>query len=233
MLCRNALKTVPALSRSTIYSSIAIPRTTILRATMVTTTQTPLKDAVAHDHQEMYDYYDQYRKSAGDTDAQSRWANQLTWEVARHAVGEEIIIYPLMEKHLGQNGKDLADQDRADHQTVKECLSQLGTMKVGTDEYDHTISRMMSQLHEHNDSEENKDLPQLEEKLHLDHSREAAQQFKTTKRFVPTRPHPSAPDQPPFETLVAFMTAPIDKLKDVFASFPTEEMKQEMKESSR
>jgi len=64
----------------------------------------------------MYEYYTQYLNSKGDPDAQERWARQLTWEVARHAVGEEIVIYPLMEKHLGAEGKALADKDRADHQ---------------------------------------------------------------------------------------------------------------------
>jgi hypothetical protein len=38
--------------------------------------------------------------------------------------------------------------------------------------------------------------------------------------------HPNAPNRPPYETLVGFLQAPIDKLKDVFAKFPTEEMKE-------
>ena len=64
----------------------------------------------------MYEFYDYYVKSAGDEDKQGRWARQLTWEVARHAVGEEIVVYPLMEKHLGAEGKRLADEDREQHQ---------------------------------------------------------------------------------------------------------------------
>lgn len=64
----------------------------------------------------MYTYYDQYVKSTGDVDAQERWSRQFTWEVARHAVGEELVIYPLMEKHLGDKGKQLADNDRSEHQ---------------------------------------------------------------------------------------------------------------------
>lgn len=96
-----------------------------------------LLSAVAEDHQEvgiyilsifatdiyllalfdkMYEYYDQYIKANGDPDAQERWARQLTWEIARHAVGEELVIYPLMEKHLGEEGKKLADTDRVEHQ---------------------------------------------------------------------------------------------------------------------
>lgn len=35
--------------------------------------------------------------------------------------------------------------------------------------------------------------------------------------------HSSAPDQPPFETVVGMMSAPMDKLKDMdmFAKFPS------------
>jgi hypothetical protein len=36
-----------------------------------------------------------------------------------------------------------------------------------------------------------------------------------------------APNKPPYETLVGFMAAPIDKLKDLFTTFPTEEMKKD------
>lgn len=64
----------------------------------------------------MYQYYDEYNRAKGDMDAQARWSRQLIWEIARHAVGEEIVVYPLMEKLLGERGVMLADQDRADHQ---------------------------------------------------------------------------------------------------------------------
>ena len=68
---------------------------------------------------QMYEYYDNYQKSAGDLDKQERWARQLIWEVARHAVGEEIVVYPLMEKHLGEEGLRLANEDRSQHQVSK------------------------------------------------------------------------------------------------------------------
>lgn len=64
----------------------------------------------------MYEYYENYNKAQGNADAQARWARQLTWEIARHAVGEEIVVYPLMESLLGEKGLKLADHDREDHQ---------------------------------------------------------------------------------------------------------------------
>jgi hypothetical protein len=89
----------------------------------------------------MYEYHDNYKKAKGDADAQGkdspglikeyhlcdvfagRWARQLTWEIARHAVGEEIVVYPLMEKLLGKEGLELADHDRAEHQVLSIAFS--------------------------------------------------------------------------------------------------------------
>lgn len=49
---------------------------------------------------------------------------------------------------------------------------------------------------------------------------EAGKKFERTKMFAPTRAHPSAPNKPPFETVVGLITAPLDKLRDVFRTFP-------------
>ena len=158
----------------------------------------------------MYEYHDQYTRAheRGDVDAQARWARQLTWEVARHAVGEEIVVYPLMEQHLGQKGKQLADHDRQEHtvssrsisslrpsdadggtwvQSVKEKLYQLESLQPGTVEYHELITSIMESLHHHNDDEEIKDLPLLEPALGVEGSKQAALSFKKTKKLVPTR----------------------------------------------
>jgi len=75
-------------------------------------------DGVKTDHIEIFQYYDQYAsaRDKGDVDAQERWARQLIWEVARHSIGEELVVYPLLEKNLGERGRAMADTDRAEHQ---------------------------------------------------------------------------------------------------------------------
>ncbi|KAF9529907.1 hypothetical protein CPB83DRAFT_851788 [Crepidotus variabilis] len=196
---------------------------------MATQSSRQLTHAVKEDHEEMYEYYDQYNKASGDKDAQERWANQLTWEVARHAVGEELVVYPLMEKYLGAEGKRLADEDRAEHQYVKERLYKLESLQAGSAEHSSLLKDVMDHLRPHNDSEEQKDLPALEKALAAvgaGESEKAAASFSRTKKFAPTRAHPSAPNKPPFETLAGLLAAPIDKLKDAFTKFPTEEQKE-------
>ncbi|KAI5115495.1 hypothetical protein M0805_000108 [Coniferiporia weirii] len=191
----------------------------------------PLFESIKKDHRDIYKCHDMYKSAGNDLDAKERWARQLTWEVARHSIGEELVVYPLFEKHLGAKGKQMADGDRADHMEVKKMLYELEQLKPGQGKYDELVDTMMKTLHEHADSEETHDLPELEAVLKKQDSQEAAASFQRTKKFVPTRSHPSAPDQPPLETLAGLMAAPMDKLKDAFSKFPTDEMKQQSKSS--
>ena len=125
-LCHPARATNPHLSVSSLVrtktNSAPLVYHLVTRNIMTTPAGTvpsgALTAAIAEDHQEMYEYFDQYKtaRSSGDLDTAERWARQLIWEVARHAVGEEIVVYPLMEKHLGERGLSLANQDREDHQ---------------------------------------------------------------------------------------------------------------------
>jgi len=72
---------------------------------------------------------------------------------------------------------------------VKELLAKPETLQVGTAEFDSILERAMAILCQHNDSEEQNDLPRLEMVLHPEHNKEAAAQFRRTKHFVPTSPH--------------------------------------------
>lgn len=108
---------------------------------------------------------------------------------------------------------------------MKEHLYKLEGLQAGTEEFDALLTKTMASLHHHNDDEEIDDLPALEAVIGQDAAKEAAVSFKKTKKFVPTRAHPSAPNQPPLETFAGFLAAPIDKLMDAFAAFPTEEEK--------
>lgn len=43
----------------------------------------------------------------------------FTWELARHAVAEDLVVYPAMERYLeGGRGREVAEKDRQEHQGV-------------------------------------------------------------------------------------------------------------------
>lgn len=91
-------------------TSRAFATSQILRAPALT-------EAITYDHRNLEEYYREIVNSK-DVDHQTRYGNQFTWELARHSVAEELIVYPAMEKYMGEAGKDHAEKDRKQHHTV-------------------------------------------------------------------------------------------------------------------
>ncbi|PVH71633.1 hypothetical protein DL98DRAFT_577271 [Cadophora sp. DSE1049] len=180
-----------------------------------------ISDAIKKDHQEIKEYAENIR-TATDDDSKTRWQNQFTWELARHSIGEELVVYPAFAKHLGARGQAMADKDRDEHQSVKDVLYKFQKLTPEKPEFLPTLEALMKDLNQHIQEEENDDLPALESALQEDESESMAKSFGRTKAFVPSRSHPSAPNKPPFETVIGLMTAPIDHLGDIFRKFPDE-----------
>jgi len=175
-------------------------------------------DAIVQDHQELRSYYDNIMGS-NDLKVQTEYQNQFVWELARHSIAEEIVVYPAMEKYV-PNGKDMAEKDRQEHRSIKEALYEFQKMKAGDPGFKEQLRSLMDDLAQHIKEEEQDDLPALERALAAADSDSLGNSFERTKMFVPTRSHPSAPDRPPFETAMGLLAAPIDKLMDMFRSFP-------------
>ncbi|PCG90475.1 Hypothetical protein PENO1_099030 [Penicillium occitanis (nom. inval.)] len=180
-----------------------------------------ISDTVKHDHVALRNGYNKILGTT-DLDEKRRWQNQFTWDLARHAVGEELVVYPALEKVLA-DGKRLADRDREEHQTVKEYLYKFQALKPTDTEFEPTLRNLWGDLSAHMRKEEEEDLVQLENGLTPNDSAKLSTSFERTKMFVPTRSHPTAPDKPPFETVAGLMAAPMDKLTDIiFRRFPEE-----------
>lgn len=95
-------------------------------------------------------------------------------------------------------------------------------MKQSDPRFDPLLKSLLKDFEEHLKDEEMNDLPKLENALAVAESQALAQDFERTKMFVPSRSHPGSPRKPPFETVAGLLTAPIDRLGDIFRKFPTE-----------
>jgi hemerythrin superfamily protein len=76
-----------------------------------------VSDVIKNDHRELENYYNKIMDSK-DADTRTRYQNQFTWELARHSIAEELVVYPAMEKYILEDGKELAEKDRKEHRTV-------------------------------------------------------------------------------------------------------------------
>lgn len=178
-----------------------------------------ISDAIGDDHKGI-DHYADELKAAKTLQEQIEWRNAFTWRLTRHAISEELTMYPAMEKHLGAEGLELTNTDRAQHQAVKEDLYKLQTMPPDSPEFFPLFERLLTDLHTHIEHEANEDMPRLEKILSREESQELARSFERTKMITPTRSHPSAPNRPYFENFAAFLAAPMDKISDLLRAFP-------------
>ncbi|KAH8193740.1 hypothetical protein TruAng_012094 [Truncatella angustata] len=178
-----------------------------------------ITEAITKDHRELEEYYNQVINS-NDADHRVRYGNEFTWELARHSVGEELIVYPAMEKYLGHQGKQLADKDREEHHHIRPLsLNESAILVIN---YVPKLKELWKSLSQHIREEEKEDLPALEQALQNSkgESETLAKSFSRSKYFVPSRSHPSAGENPLFESVVGLMVAPIDKLADMSRKFP-------------
>jgi len=175
-------------------------------------------DDIITDHREMEDYYKKY-KSAENIEDSKKWFNMFLWEICRHSVAEEIVIYTMMEKK-DEKGKELAYKSREDHRRLKELLEDLRKEKDNI-KFDEKFDIVFKELEEHIASEEENDLVYLKESFTLDERMKASKSFAMKKKLAPTRPHPGIPDKPTaIEMGLGLLVAPLDKIRDVFTSFP-------------
>jgi hemerythrin superfamily protein len=75
-----------------------------------------ISDAIQKDHREIEIYFNNIMKTPDEVE-RTKWQNQFTWELARHSIGEELVVYPAFEKHVA-TGEQIANKDRQEHQVV-------------------------------------------------------------------------------------------------------------------
>jgi hypothetical protein len=121
-----------------------------------------------------------------------------------------------MQKLL-PDGNDLVSKDRTAHHRVAELLYKLQEKSASDADFPKVFGEVMDELRPHLRDEEETDIPELEAKLSREESEQLAKTFSKTKKLAPTRSHPWATSfEPPFETALALITAPIDKVHLTF-----------------
>ncbi|KAL6714768.1 hypothetical protein ACLMJK_008193 [Lecanora helva] len=180
-----------------------------------------ISEAIGADHK-LIDGYADNVESAGTEQEKTEWRNQLTWALARHAISEELTMYPAMEKHMGKEGLELTEVDREQHQAVKEDLYKFQSTPPTSPSFHPFLDHLLKDLHTHIEHESQEDMPRLENLLSREESQNLTKQFERTKIITPTRSHPSAPNRSYFENFAAMLAAPIDKFQDLLRDWPEE-----------
>jgi len=170
-----------------------------------------ISDAIIADHRELEQVFASFT-STTDPMEKIKYASMFKWELARHTVGEELLVYPAIEKYLGKEGHAIAEHDRAEHELTKKQVRELEVGEPTEPDYAFILTQLMNNLRIHIEGEEQQ-LPSLEQAMPKGESKRMLQLFADTLSLVP------APDFPeiggPLHSALALTNCPQDQLKQI------------------
>jgi hemerythrin superfamily protein len=134
-------------------------------------------------------------------------------ELVRHAVAEEMYVYPAMRKFLA-DGEKAVEHDIEEHKELEHAMKELEAVDVSSAEFETALRRLETLLADHVQDEESEQFPELRRRIPQEELTELAGKVETAKKIAPTRPHPGAPNNELFHKLVGPGVGLVDRLRD-------------------
>jgi len=131
----------------------------------------------------------------------------------RHAVAEEMYVYPAMRKHL-PDGDEAVEHDTKEHKELERTMKKLEGVAADSAEFTELLGELEAVLRDHIQDEETEHFPGLRAQVPRDDLVEIAHKVEAAKKLAPTRPHPLAPNNQVFHKLVGPGVGLVDRLRD-------------------
>jgi hemerythrin superfamily protein len=169
-------------------------------------------DVLTSDHREVTALLTQVR-STTDPEVRRDLIDTAISELVRHAVAEEMYVYPAMRKHL-PDGDKAVEHDVEEHKELERTMKKLEAADASSAEFDTALGQLEAILADHVQDEETEQFPELRRRIPQDELTDLAGKVEAAKKLAPTRPHPGAPNNPVFHKLVGPGVGLVDRLRD-------------------
>ncbi|MFI9155295.1 hemerythrin domain-containing protein [Streptomyces sp. NPDC053367] len=171
-------------------------------------------DELMTDHREVEDLFARIEAlPSGDRNQRKMYADQVTMELVRHSVAEEAYLYPAVREHIA-GGDAMADRELEDHAKAERIMKDLEGCEADDPEFDRLMGDLMTEIRAHVADEEQNLFPMLRAACSPETLDDLGDKVRTAKKTAPTRPHPSAPDKPPANKLLAPGMGLVDRMRD-------------------
>jgi hemerythrin superfamily protein len=169
-------------------------------------------DILSADHRDMIGLIKQIG-STPDVSERRDLADALIAEVMRHAVAEEMYVYPAMKDHV-PNGADEVEHDKREHDEIVKLMKQLENVEPSDQTFMELVRQLEAQLSHHASDEESDQFPKLRVHIPGEKLVDMGVKVEKAKKLAPTRPHPSAPHSELFHKTVGVGVGMVDRLLD-------------------
>lgn len=155
-------------------------------------------EVLEHDHREVEQMFAELEslRGASTEEARSRRkdvADQVTIELVRHSVAEEVLVYPQVDKKVSA---EEAEHARKEHAEAEETLHRMEKLDADDPAFDDELATLMREIRHHIAEEEGEMFVHMRQVIDEDELRSLGGRVEAFKKVAPTRPHPNVPNEP-------------------------------------
>ena len=157
-------------------------------------------EVLEHDHREVEQMFQELEslRGAATDEARARrkdLAEQVTIELVRHSVAEEVLVYPKVEREVDA---EPAEHARKEHAEAEETLARLEKLDADDPSFDDELATLMAEIRHHIEEEEGEMFAHMRQVIDADElrtlggARRSVQEGRTHAP-PPERAQPGAP----------------------------------------
>jgi hemerythrin superfamily protein len=174
-------------------------------------------EILEQDHREVEEMFAELEslRGASTEAAQSRrkaLAEQVTIELVRHSVAEEVLVYPQVEEKVSA---EEAEHAREEHAEAEETLQRLEKLDADDPAFDDELATLMGEIRHHIADEEGEMFAHMRQVIDADELRKLGARVEAFKKVAPTRPHPNVPNEPLPRMAAGPAASLFDRMRDL------------------
>ena len=174
-------------------------------------------EVLEHDHREVEQMFSELESLRGasteeDQERRKELAEQVTIELVRHSVAEEVLVYPVVESKVSS---DEVEHAREEHAEAEETLQRLEKLDADDPAFDDELATLMKEIRHHIEDEEGEMFAHMRQVIDEDELRQLGARVEAFKKVAPTRPHPSVPNTPLARIAAGPGASLFDRMRDL------------------
>src|SRR5947209_20586796 len=139
-------------------------------------------------------------------------AEQVTIELVRHSVAEEVLVYPQVESKVSA---EEAEHARKEHAEAEETLHRLEKLDADDPAFDDELATLMAEIRHHIEDEEGEMFAHMREAIDPEDLRKLGRNVEAFKKVAPTHPHPHVPNEALPRAAVGPAASMLDRMRDL------------------
>ncbi len=183
----------------------------------MTDEQRDVIEVLEHDHREVEQMFAELESLRGasteeDRERRKAVAEQVTIELVRHSVAEEVIVYPRVESKVSAEEVEHA---RKEHAEAEETLQRMEKLDADDPAFDDEVATLMREIRHHIEDEEGQMFAHMREVIDEEELRKLGARVEAFKKVAPTRPHPNVPNEPLPRIAAGPAASLFDRMRDL------------------